>query len=53
MIDQYDNLREDRDLKQENTAKYLACSQSAYSKIETGRLSVFGSNQSFFNNIYR
>ncbi|WCQ69471.1 helix-turn-helix domain-containing protein [Streptococcus pasteurianus] len=30
-------LREDRDLKQEYLAEYLACSQSAYSKIEAGK----------------
>ena len=31
------DLREDRDLKQENIADYLACSQSSYSKIEAGK----------------
>ncbi|MGT2932586.1 helix-turn-helix domain-containing protein [Streptococcus catagoni] len=31
------NLREDCDLTQEYLAKYLSCSQSSYSKIETGK----------------
>ncbi|WP_070043529.1 helix-turn-helix domain-containing protein [Streptococcus agalactiae] len=30
------NLREDYDLTQEYVAQYLSCSQSAYSKIESG-----------------
>ena len=30
-------LREDYDLTQEYLAKYLSCSQSAYSKIEAGK----------------
>lgn len=31
------DLREDNDLTQEYIAKYLSCSQSTYSKIETGK----------------
>ncbi|MEC4577020.1 helix-turn-helix domain-containing protein [Streptococcus dysgalactiae] len=31
------DLREDKDLTQEYLAKYLSCSQSAYSKIEAGK----------------
>jgi transcriptional regulator with XRE-family HTH domain len=31
------DLREDYDLTQEYLAKYLSCSQSAYSKIEAGK----------------
>ena len=30
-------LREDSDLSQEYLAQYLSCSQSAYSKIESGQ----------------
>lgn len=31
------DLREDYDFTQEYLAQYLSCSQSAYSKIETGK----------------
>ena len=31
------DLREDKDFSQEYLAKYLFCSQSAYSKIENGK----------------
>ena len=34
------NLREDRDLSQIQIAKYLHCSQSAYSRIESGRQDI-------------
>ena len=34
------NLREDRDLTQEQIAKYLHCSQSAYSSIESGKQDI-------------
>lgn len=34
------NLREDRDLTQEQIAKYLHCSQSAYSRIESGKQDI-------------
>ena len=34
------NLREDRDLTQEQIAKYLHCSQSAYSRIESGKQAI-------------
>ena len=34
------NLREDSDLSQSQIAKYLHCSQSAYSRIESGRQDI-------------
>lgn len=34
------NLREYRDLTQEQIAKYLHCSQSAYSRIESGKQDI-------------
>ena len=34
------NLREDRDLSQNQVATYLHCSQSAYSRIESGRQDI-------------
>ncbi|HEL1633667.1 helix-turn-helix domain-containing protein [Streptococcus suis] len=34
------NLREDNDLSQNQIAMYLHCSQSAYSRIESGRQDV-------------
>ncbi len=34
------NLREDNDLSQSQIAQYLNCSQSAYSRIESGRQDV-------------
>ncbi|MBA2796637.1 Cro/CI family transcriptional regulator [Streptococcus porcinus] len=34
------NLREDNDLSQTQIANYLHCSQSAYSRIESGRQDV-------------
>ncbi|AUW96486.1 helix-turn-helix domain-containing protein [Streptococcus pluranimalium] len=34
------DLREDYDFTQEYLAKYLSCSQSAYSRIETGKRQV-------------
>lgn len=34
------NLREDNDLSQRQIAKYLHCSQSAYSRIESGRQDI-------------
>ncbi|MCK1255505.1 helix-turn-helix transcriptional regulator [Streptococcus uberis] len=34
------DLREDYDFTQEYLAKYLSCSQSAYSMIETGKRQV-------------
>lgn len=34
------NLREDKDLTQAQVAEYLNCSQSAYSRIESGKQDV-------------
>ena len=34
------DLREDRDLTQAELAKYLGCSQTTYSRYETGDLNV-------------
>ncbi|HEM6181827.1 TPA: helix-turn-helix domain-containing protein, partial [Streptococcus suis] len=34
------NLREDNDLTQSQIAEYLHCSQSAYSRIESGRQDI-------------
>ena len=34
------NLREDNDLTQSQIAEYLNCSQSAYSRIESGRQNI-------------
>ncbi|HEM5975388.1 TPA: helix-turn-helix transcriptional regulator [Streptococcus suis] len=34
------NLREDKDLTQAQVAEYLHCSQSAYSRIESGKQDV-------------
>lgn len=34
------NLREDKDLTQDQVAEYLHCSQSAYSRIESGKQDV-------------
>ncbi|HEK9988243.1 TPA: helix-turn-helix transcriptional regulator [Streptococcus equi subsp. zooepidemicus] len=34
------NLREDNDLTQRQIAEYLHCSQSAYSRIESGRQDI-------------
>ena len=34
------DLREDRDLTQTELAKYLGCSQTTYSRYETGDLNV-------------
>lgn len=34
------NLREDRDLSQDQIAMFLHCSQSAYSRIESGRQDI-------------
>ncbi|HEM5054529.1 TPA: helix-turn-helix transcriptional regulator, partial [Streptococcus suis] len=34
------NLREDNDLTQSQIAEYLRCSQSAYSRIESGRQDI-------------
>ncbi|TAA13894.1 helix-turn-helix domain-containing protein [Streptococcus parasuis] len=34
------NLREDNDLTQSQIAEYLHCSQSAYSRIESGRQNI-------------
>lgn len=34
------NLREDRDLSQDQIAMLLHCSQSAYSRIESGRQDI-------------
>lgn len=37
MFRRVNDLREDNDFSQEYLAKYLSCSQSAYSKIENGK----------------
>lgn len=34
------NLREDKDLSQCQIAQYLHCSQSAYSRIESGKQDI-------------
>lgn len=34
------DLREDNDYSQQEIAKYLFCSQSAYSRIESGRQDI-------------
>lgn len=34
------NLREDKDLSQNQIAEYLHCSQSAYSRIESGKQDI-------------
>ena len=34
------NLREDKDLSQNQIAEYLHCSQSAYSRIESGNQDI-------------
>lgn len=34
------NLREDNDLTQSQIAEYLHCSQSAYSRIQSGRQDI-------------
>lgn len=41
------NLREDKDLSQCQIAQYLHCSQSAYSRIESGKQDI---PTSFWNN---
>ena len=38
------DLREDFDFSQEYLAKYLSCSQSAYSKIENGKRQLSNNN---------
>ena len=42
MVDMYrlKDLREDHDLTQTELAKYLGCSQTTYSRYETGDLNV-------------
>ena len=40
MFERIRNLREDRDLKQEDIAKMLSCSQACYSKYENGRRDI-------------
>lgn len=37
MLRRIKDMREDKDLTQEYLAKYLSCSQSAYSRIEAGK----------------
>ena len=34
------NLREDRDLRQEDVARYLQCTQASYSLYETGKRDI-------------
>lgn len=40
MYERIRNLREDRDLKQEDMAKLLHCSQACYSNYENGKRDV-------------
>ncbi|WP_105111882.1 helix-turn-helix domain-containing protein [Streptococcus suis] len=40
MYNRLKNLREDKDLTQAQVAEYLHCSQSAYSRIESGKQDV-------------
>ena len=40
MFERIRNLREDRDLKQEDIAKILNCSQACYSNYENGRRDI-------------
>lgn len=40
MFERIRNLREDRDLKQEDIAKILSCSQACYSNYENGRRDI-------------
>ena len=40
MFERIRNLREDRDLKQEDMAKFLHCSQACYSNYENGKRDV-------------
>ena len=37
MYDRIKGLREDRDLKQEDLARYLNCTQACYSNYENGK----------------
>ena len=39
-MDRLKDLREDRDLTQKQIAKILGCSQTTYSRYETGNLNV-------------
>ena len=39
-MDRLKDLREDRDLTQKQIAKILGCSQTTYSKYETGNLNI-------------
>jgi len=39
-VDRLKDLREDRDLTQKQIAKILGCSQTTYSRYETGNLNV-------------
>ena len=40
MFERIRNLREDRDMKQEDIAKILNCSQACYSNYENGRRDI-------------
>ena len=40
MYEQIRNLREDRDLKQEDIAKLLSCTQACYSHYESGKRDI-------------
>ena len=40
MFERIRNLREDRDLKQEDIASFLHCSQACYSNYENGKRDV-------------
>ena len=40
MFERIRNLREDRDLKQEDIAKVLNCTQACYSNYENGRRDI-------------
>jgi len=40
MYDRIKGLREDRDLKQEDIARYLNCTQACYSNYENGKRTI-------------
>jgi transcriptional regulator with XRE-family HTH domain len=40
MYERIRNLREDRDLKQEDLAKLLSCTQACYSHYESGKRDI-------------
>ena len=40
MYERIRNLREDRDLKQEDIAKLLSCTQACYSHYESGKRDI-------------